>query len=438
VSRTFVSFPIVDFYTTKLQVLRWASRFNTCCFLDNQEYESKEHVYECLVGIGMKRSLSSDSGNAFDSLKKFDSSNNDWLFGHFAFDLKNETENLSSSLPDRIQFPDLFFFIPDIVLELNRDRINIGLFNSNHLDILDQIYSVSTIRQNSSQVKIQIKQKFSQKEYAATVEKLHQHILRGDCYEINFCQEFYAEEVKLDPVETYLMLTDISPTPFSAFYKANDKYLLCASPERYLKKKDEYLLTQPIKGTWIRNRNDIVLDTHYKNELFNSKKNRSENVMVVDLVRNDLSKVCVQGSVKVDELFGVYTFPQVHQMISTVTGKLDPKKDWIDAIASTFPMGSMTGAPKKRVLELIEQYEKSKRGLFSGSLGYITPEKNFDFNVVIRSILYNEGDNYLSYQVGSGITFYSDAEEEFEECLLKAEAIQRVLENKKGIYKMKM
>ena len=149
--------------------------------------------------------------------------------------------------------------------------------------------------------------------------------------------------------------------------------------------------------------------------------------MIVDLVRNDLSKVCIEGSVETNELFGIYTFPQVHQMISTIKGKLQPGKHWTDIISATFPMGSMTGAPKKRVLELIERYEKSRRGLFSGAIGYVTPEQDFDFNVVIRSLFYNETDKIIAYQVGSGITYYSDAESEYEECLLKAEGIKKVL-----------
>jgi len=149
--------------------------------------------------------------------------------------------------------------------------------------------------------------------------------------------------------------------------------------------------------------------------------------MVVDLVRNDLARICEEGTVNVDELFGVYSFPQVHQMISTVSGELQEGMQFTDMIRACFPMGSMTGAPKKRVMELIEKYERNKRGIFSGAVGYISPEGDFDFNVVIRSILYNASTKYLSWQVGSGITFYSDPEKEWEECLLKASAIESVL-----------
>ena len=211
-------------------------------------------------------------------------------------------------------------------------------------------------------------------------------------------------------------------------YKVEDKYLLCASPERYLKKVDNKIYSQPIKGTAKRELNSSLEDENSKQNLLNSVKERSENVMIVDLVRNDLSKVCIEGSVKVEELFGIYSFPQVHQMISTVSGDLKNGIDFAEIIRATFPMGSMTGAPKKRVMELIELYEKTKRGIFSGALGYITPEGNFDFNVVIRSIVYNAADKYLSIQAGSAITFNSDAEKEYEECLVKIEAMKSVLQ----------
>jgi para-aminobenzoate synthetase component I len=427
VSRIFVSFPITDFHKTKLQVLHWVSQFNTCCFLDNNGYQSEQHIYECLIAVGFRSSLQASAGNAFEQLKLFSANQNDWLFGHFGFDLKNEIEQLSSSHSDHIQFPDLYFFVPEIIIELNRSHIRIGLHADEHRHILKLINQTSVAPAGVIKKNISIEQRFTREEYITTVDNLRNHILRGDCYEINFCQEFYSKDARINPVETYSLLNDISPTPFSAFYKLSDKYLLCASPERYLKKTNSDLLMQPMKGTGTRNKKDIVLDNYYKQELFLSPKERSENVMVVDLVRNDLSKVCEEGSVKVNELYGIYSFPQVHQMVSTVSGRSKPGMDWVDMIAATFPMGSMTGAPKKKVLELIEQYEKTKRGLFSGALGYITPNNDFDFNVIIRSILYNQSREYLSYQTGSGITFYSDAQKEFEECLLKAQAIEKVL-----------
>jgi para-aminobenzoate synthetase component 1 len=182
-----------------------------------------------------------------------------------------------------------------------------------------------------------------------------------------------------------------------------------------------------MKGTSKRESHNKEEDERLKKELQQNAKERSENVMVVDMVRNDLSKICTESSVKVDELFGVYTYPQVHQMISTISGDLKPEIKFSEIIEATFPMGSMTGAPKYRVMELIDEYEVSARGIFSGSIGYISPNGDFDFNVVIRSIMYNASKKYLSYQLGSGITFYSDPEKEWEECLLKGEAIKKVL-----------
>ena len=234
-----------------------------------------------------------------------------------------------------------------------------------------------------------VEHRIAKKDYLTIIEKLRQHILRGDCYEINFCQEFYAEGAKIDPVEVYKKLSSLSPNPFSSLYKVKDQWLICASPERFLRKEGNKILSQPIKGTAKRIEGNELNDQYVKESLARSAKDRSENVMVVDLVRNDLAKVCEEGSVKVEELYGVYTFPQVHQMISTVSGRLMKDIAFTSIIRATFPMGSMTGAPKKRVMELIEKYESTKRGLFSGAVGYITPAGDFDFNVVIRSVLYN-------------------------------------------------
>ena len=213
-----------------------------------------------------------------------------------------------------------------------------------------------------------LKSNFSKEEYLTTVRKLQQHILRGDCYEICFCQEFFAEKVDIDPVSTFEKLSDISPNPFSAFYRSQEKYLMCASPERFLKKEGNRIFSQPIKGTSKRSK---IFDEEEKNQLKSNEKERAENIMIVDLVRNDLSKICREGSVTVKEFLQVYSFPHVHQMISTIEGILSENISFSEIISATFPMGSMTGAPKKRVLELIEEYEKSRRGLFSGSVGYI-------------------------------------------------------------------
>ncbi|HEY4936329.1 MAG TPA: anthranilate synthase component I family protein [Puia sp.] len=427
--RQFVSFPFFDLYKIKRQVLDWSARFNTFSFLDNQQYPSKDHSYECLVAAGERARLQAVAGHAFEQLKKFSLEQNDWLFGHFSFDLKSETEQSPSFLPDFIQFPDLFFFVPEIIVIIHQQEIRIGLFGNNHQEVLNEIENGSFSEKKSIAGEAVIQNRISKVQYLETIQRLRQHILRGDCYEINFCQEFFVENAELDPLDLYRSLNRISPSPFSAFYGVDEKFLLCASPERYLKRKGNSILSQPIKGTSARDLENEQRDEALKKDLAASEKDLAENVMVVDLVRNDLSKICETDSVRVAELFGIYSFAQVHQMISTIVGKPLANLHWSEMIAGTFPMGSMTGAPKKRVLELIEQYEKTKRGLFSGALGYVKPNQDFDFNVVIRSLLYNRPELYLAYFAGSGITVNSDPEKEYEECLLKVAAFERIIKN---------
>ena len=411
-------------------MLSWVNQFNICTFLDNHQYASGESMVECIAGAGVLNSVTGTTGSALSELHQFHISHNDWKFGHLSYDLKNETERLRSEHPDYIGFPDLFFFVPEVFLSLTNDRLLIGVMGTEHEAIFSEIINI-TYQNPVDQLDIKISQRFSKDEYLSTVESVRERIHAGDCYELNFCQEFYIETIIIDPVQVYIQLSDTSPNPFSAFYKMDGKFVICASPERYLKKKGDTLLSQPIKGTLARKNDGSGGDAEEREILLTSSKDRSENVMVVDLVRNDLSKVCEQGSVEVSELFGIYTFPHVHQMISSVTGKVLPDVTIEDIIRATFPMGSMTGAPKKRVMELIEKFEKSKRGIFSGSIGYLSPEGDFDFNVVIRSIMYNQQSGYLSYQVGSAITFYSDPQQEYNECLLKAGAIVSVLKNNK-------
>ena len=303
------------------------------------------------------------------------------------------------------------------------DKMKIEVGNKNEAEkIFSEIMDAEV--ENAQNRLGTIQQRVSKKEYVETIGKLKKHILRGDCYEINYCMEFFATDTIVDPLVVYQKLSKHSPNPFSALYKLEDKWLICASPERFLKREGNKILSQPIKGTSSRYLKDDKKDKESKEDLFASEKDRSENVMVVDLVRNDLARVCKEGTVHVDELFGIYSFPQVHQMISTVSGELNDQISFTEIIKATFPMGSMTGAPKRKVMELIEKYEKSKRGIFSGAVGYIKAGGDFDFNVVIRSIMYNASKEYLSYMAGSGITFYSDAEKEYEECLLKAEAMR--------------
>jgi para-aminobenzoate synthetase component 1 len=421
-------FPIHDFHGIKRQLLNWMQQFDTFCLLDNHQYQIQPHSMECLAAIGVKRMIQADNGILLEHLQSFIDKKPSWLFGHLAYDLKNEIEGLSSMHPDSIQFPDFFFFEPEVIIRLNETELFIE--GEEPEKIFASINSFASASSFSPELPLKIENRISKEDYCSIIAQLKQHILRGDCYEINFCQEFFATNAVIQPHTIYGHLSRISPNPFSALYRVQDKWLVCASPERFLKKTGTKILSQPIKGTSKRIHDNDQLDAINKDALYKSTKEKSENVMVVDLVRNDLSKICEEGTVGVDELFGVYSFPQVHQMISTVSGMLKEQISFIDIIKAMFPMGSMTGAPKRNVLKLIEQYEKTKRGIFSGAVGYISPEGDFDFNVVIRSLMYNAGSNYLSFQTGSGITFYCDPEKEYEECLLKAQALQKVLTGK--------
>lgn len=418
-------FPINNFTEFRIKMLNWVKPFNIFCLLDNRQYHYGDPAFECLLAVNARDRLKMSAGTAFPALKEFYDRHSGWLFGHFGYDLKNETEELYSANFDRVEFPDLHFFVPEIVLQLNEKELIIYC-EADAKKIFDDILSSSAELQKEEH-SISIKARISHEEYITAVKKIQQHILRGDCYELNFCQEFFAQPATIDPLLVYDRLTQLSPNPFAALYKSDNNFCICASPERYLKKKGNTIFSQPIKGTSRRDLQDKNNDEASKQYLLNSEKEKSENVMVVDLVRNDLSKICKEATVRVNELFGVYSFPQVHQMISTISGELKEDMHWVDAVKETFPMGSMTGAPKKRVMELVEQFEKTKRGLFSGSIGYINPDGDFDFNVVIRSILYNADSKYLSFQAGSAITFYSDAEEEYKECLLKVEAMAKAL-----------
>jgi len=402
-------------------MLNWASRFDIFCFMDDCNYNATHHSFDCLLSVGVKSSVISNN----HPFAKIDAlmAQKDWKFGHLSFDLKNHFYPLQSK-DNPIGFADFFFFVPQHVVSIKDDRLCIE--SDNAACVYESIMDASSMFEESA-IDITIQQRLTKSAYIDKINALKQHILRGDCYEINFCQEFYAEGVAINPVSLFSQLMQVSPNPFSVLYRNNDQYLLCASPERFIKKESKRILSQPIKGTAKRDLIDQEQDDFIRKQLQESQKERAENVMVVDLVRNDLSRICEKNSVVVDELFNVYSFPQVHQLISTISGQLSDYVSFSKIIEALFPMGSMTGAPKHRVLQLIDEYEASSRGLFSGSVGYITKEGDFDFNVVIRSILYNSATNYLSYQVGSGITFYSDAEKEWEECLLKAVAIKKVL-----------
>ena len=379
--------------------------------------------YDLIAGIDSLETLEVNR-DAFKQLKQFHQQHQDWLFGYFSYDLKNEVESLTSSNYDGIKAPLLSFFIPKYVFLLKENVLEIHTSESKEtcVKFLAELAMCNEEKTSS----VTLKQREGKVEYLQKIAQIKAHIQRGDIYEMNYCQEFYAENIAVNPVTIFQQLNNNSTTPFSAFLKLNHISAICASPERFIKKTGNKIISQPIKGTRKRGSN-MDEDVALVQALKSSEKDSIENIMITDLVRNDLSITATKGSVKVEELCGVYTFEKVHQMITTITSQVDDKVHFTELLKSVFPMGSMTGAPKLKAMELIETFECFQRGLFSGAIGYITPKGDFDFNVVIRTILYNASEKYLSVGVGGAITIKSDAEEEYEECMVKVKPIFEVL-----------
>lgn len=407
----------------KHKALTWADGFDVCCYLDSNDYKDLYGEYDFLIAAGVDDELNCKVGNAFESWKDFYEQHKNWMFGFLSYDLKNEIENLDSLNPDQHDFPDLFFFVPKYLIVGKAGEIQVIIGDQ---DIIQDIEEIK-VGDLAGNLHLSIEKRMTRETYLKAVLEMQEHILRGDIYEANLCQEFFSTHATIDPVSVYLKLKELSPTPFSGYFKQYHNYILSATPERFLCKRGAKLISQPIKGTAKRSL-DPAVDEQNKLALQSNAKEQAENVMIVDLVRNDLSKSAVKGSVKVEELFGIYGFPQVYQMISTVSCDLDPEIHFIDAIKNAFPMGSMTGAPKLSAMQLIEVVEHSKRSVYSGAMGYIDPSGDFDLNVIIRSVLYNSENEYLSFQVGGAITYAAEAAKEYEECLLKASAILQTLE----------
>ncbi len=263
--------------------------------------------------------------------------------------------------------------------------------------------------------------------YLAAVAGLLEHIKRGDIYEINYCVEFFAENAEIDPHAVFNQLKGLTEAPFAGLYKTGHTWIICASPERFIRREGNKLISQPMKGT-ARRGQDTEEDEKIKVALAKSLKEQTENVMAVDVARNDLSIVAQKGSVIAEELFGVRTFKNIHQMVSTVSCKLKENISLEQVIEATFPPASMTGAPKLKAVELIKRYELSPRNIYSGALGQVDDKGNFDLCVVIRTIIYDEKKKRVSFHVGSAITANCVPEEEWNECLLKAGAMLSALQ----------
>ena len=426
----------------KQKAFQWASKKSPCCFLNSCGFLPEQHpagfgYYDYLVAVGSVDEIKTGQ-NAFDGLEEFYQKHSmlrtkPWLFGYFTYDLKNEIENLKSENADAIQFPALHFFVPQVVISVKENipsifihPDSIGCTEETVMDEINSMIPINDPTEPTTELLNYLNNKINKNQYIESIEEIKKHIYLGDVYELNFCFEMFSKNIELEIDKAYLQITKNSPAPFSCFYTVDDKYLLSASMERFLAKRNKRIFSQPIKGTAPRS-GEKNEDEKQKLKLQESIKERAENVMIVDLVRNDLSKIAERGSVRVDELCRIYSYSHVHQMISTVSCNLKKNLNWIDAIKACFPMGSMTGAPKISAMKWIDKFESTKRGLYSGAVGYVDPFGNFDFNVVIRSLQYDAQSKYLSLMVGSAITAKSEAAYEYEECLIKANALKQIL-----------
>ena len=411
-------FTVDDIEVFKRKIIHISTHFENSIIL-NSNYSSTD--YDLIFAYGVHSFLSSNK----NSLKKLDdyvSQCKDWLFGFFSYDLKNEIEPLKSENLLCHDLPNLYFFQPQVIITIKENTVDLkyvlGIEPDDELNkILNFKYSFK-----KQSVKDNLELRFKKSDYVKSINNIKEHIRIGDIYELNFCMDYYSNDIIIDPVKSYISLNSLTESPMSAFIKLKYFHLLSSSPERFIKKKNNRIKTQPIKGT-VRREKNINNDLKNINYLNNNSKELSENHMIVDLVRNDLSRIAKKGTVTVKELSTLYSFKNVHQLISTVEAEINNSTKISKILESTFPMGSMTGAPKIRSMELIEKFEKTQRGIYSGAVGYISPKIDFDFNVVIRSIIYDSQRNNLNINVGSAITFASDPYKEFDECKLKAEAM---------------
>lgn len=403
---------IVDSRILENRLLELSNSRSFFAMYTSNGYPNSEKCYELIFGWGAK-AVYTDQELLPEHLEK------GWKFGFFSYELRTQFESVTQENQALGNWPKTQFFVPEVVGVLHID----GRLDVWSEDAVDEVLNELLLPSNeveSEVTSLDFEPVETKQEYIRNVNALKDHIQRGDIYEVNYCTGFKAEFEELNSVALFKKMVEGTLAPFSAFVKMEDYELLCTSPERFIKREGRKLCSQPIKGT---NRYSKVDNESAKTALAQSEKERAENVMIVDLVRNDLSRVAAKGSVKVSELFGTYAFKNVNQLISTVEAELrEGVTNW-EIIAASFPMGSMTGAPKVSAMELAERFEKVAREVYSGSVGYITPEGDFDFNVVIRSIALNRKKGVATLHVGGAITILSDALQEYEECLLKAESV---------------
>ncbi len=408
------------------RLVKQLKEFGAVILLESQmeDHPASERSYlaampqKSLYGIGTlnylqdRKSIKKFDQNPWQAIKDFQETENDWLFGYLGYDLKNYSENLSSGNKAFSSLPDYYFMNPGLVIVFDQsgefEIVKGELPQLDHSDNLDN---------DGLPLKLWNENSISENDYHTKVELAHELIYEGDIYEINFS---YLKTFDFEGSgwNLYQAMKEAGSVPFGAFMQINNIEVSCASPERFLKREDNQIFSQPIKGTISNNGQENL-------EELMSEKNRAENLMIVDLVRNDLNRISIPGSVKVENLFEVQSFDTVHQLVSTVKCQVDSSVHSVDIIEACFPMGSMTGAPKIAAMQAIDQLEDYKRGLYSGAIGYFKPNGDFDFNVVIRTSIIE--DKKLMYPVGGAITSDSTPEDEWNETLVKTEALKKAL-----------
>lgn len=395
-------------------LLHWASqKFNFLAYFEGNGHSYPQAPFQNLFFAG-DRELS--------GAELFDKAIGGQKVGVLGYDFKNQVEALKSENPEFFQLPDLCFFEPELSIQVTES----GFYSKNRLPESWINELKAFILPNAGNVTCIVSPQISGETYLDKIQSIQDEIREGNTYEANFCQAFAGEFESWDPITAYLTLNELSKMPFSGLFKGRSQWLISASPERFLKKAGSRLIAQPIKGTIHRGTNERE-DAANRQALLASEKERAENLMITDLTRNDLARVSKTGSVRVEELFGIYAFPRVFQMISTVSSEIRPDTTFEEIIHATFPMGSMTGAPKISTMKIIERGESFRRGWFSGAFGWIDEDGDFDFSVVIRSVIADLEAKKLYFGVGSAITIDASAVQEYGECALKAQAILELL-----------
>lgn len=378
---------------------------------------------EWLIGVGELDHMEAHRpGRAFEQLGTFLEQHGDWAFGHLTYAMGAEVEPGLELGQDLLGWPTLRFFVPRFVVHWGQEDVQVHCRKEDHLEAEHLVAVLTGSDDRTHETRIPRLNLIGRSEYLERAGELLAHIQRGDIYEVNYCIARTGVARGLDPYAAFAALDTKLKAPYATFYRSGERYALCQSPERFLKVEDGMITGEPMKGTRPRH-TDSSLDQALALELANDAKERSENIMAVDVMRHDMSRVAAPRSVRVPELCGVKSLSALHQMTSTVSARLREGLRTVDAVRSCFPMASMTGAPKRRAMQLINAMEGAPRGLYSGTLGFFTPDGDADFNVVIRTLLFDARSGAVSLATGSALTAACDLEREWEECEIKARSV---------------